>query len=314
MRQIVRILIAALSFLAASCTHKELCYDHTHTREINVVFDWSKAPGAEPKSMSLYLFPENGGDPIRHEFTDRNGGRIRIVTGRYKAIFLNSDRRDITIHNGHDYDLFCITTKDAGSTNALGAYGVSLKSLPKTRQSENERWVRMPEEIWSGSLEDILITSHEQTITLTPQPHIRNYHVDIRNISNLKWIKGMSASLTSMSGGHHPSSGQESSELVTIPFETSYNINEGQATGRLTTFGHCPEYPVTHQLIIYAILADDSKWYHTYDVTSQIHDAEDPFNIYITIDELPFPKPVVNGGGFKPSVGEWKHIEINIKM
>lgn len=314
MRRLTLIFAALLAILTTSCRHKELCYDHSHTRDINVVFDWCNAPDAAPKSMSLYLFPEDGSKPLRYEFTDRNGGRIRVVAGRYKAICLNSDTRNVTIHNNHDYELFCISTKDEYAISGMGKTDIGVKSLPKAKGAEEERWVRSPEEMWSGCHENLLIEHHDQTITLTPLPHIRNCYVEIRNAANLQWTNGMSASLSGMAGGHHPSCRKESEELVTIAFETRYDPNGNTVTGGFTTFGHCPEEDGTHKLTVYAILADDSKWYYTYNVTQQIHEAEDPYNIYIFLDDLPLPKPVVNGGGFKPTVGEWKEIEINISM
>ena len=79
-------LFAALVF--ASCEHKELCYNHSHTIDIEVVFDWTQAPEASPASMSLYLFPE-AGVPIRNEFTEPAGGEIRATNGRYDALCLN---------------------------------------------------------------------------------------------------------------------------------------------------------------------------------------------------------------------------------
>lgn len=314
MRRLISLLVAVLPLMAVSCTHKELCYDHTHTREIKVVFDWNKAPDASPKSMSLYLFPEDGSAPLRYEFTDRNGGEIRVVAGRYKAICLNSDTKSISILDQHDYDRFCITTKDASSLSGLGMSQINVKALPKAEGAENERWVASPEHVWSGCLDDLFIEEHGQTITFEPEPHIKNCNVEIRNVENLRWINAMSASLSTMAGGYHPSQRQESAEQVTIPFETLYDVSAGTVKGSFTTFGHCPEEDAVHQLVIYVVLADDSKWYYTFDVTEQIHSAEDMFNIYIVLDELPIPKPVVNGGGFKPSVGEWNEMDIYIKM
>ena len=65
---------------------------------------------------------------------------------------------------------------------------------------------------------------------------------------------------------------------------------------------------------MYAVLADDSKWYYTYDVTDQIHNAPDPRNVHIVLDGLPLPKPIVNGGGFKPTVKEWQTVDVDIQM
>ncbi len=314
MKRLTFILAALLCLFATSCTHKKLCYDHTHTRDINVVFDWNKALDANPRSMSLYLFPEDGGKPLRYEFTNKHGGTIRVVAGHYRAIFLNSDTRNIIIQNEDDFDAFCISTKEIYTVSGLTSNKTSVSTLPKAKGSDEERWVYSPEQVWSGAHDDLLITDDNQTITLTPEGHIRNCHVKITNAENLQWISGISASLSSMAGGHHPSCKMESTELVTIPFETRYTPKEQTVTGQFTVFGCCPANEVTHNLIIYAVLADDSKWYYTYDVTQQIHEAEDPFNIYIALNELPLPKPVSDGGGFKPSVGEWKEIEINISM
>ena len=78
--------------LLSSCEHKDLCYDHPHRQNVEVMFDWSADPEANPATMSLYLYPENGGDPIRYEFTDKNGGNISVAAGTYKAICVNSDK------------------------------------------------------------------------------------------------------------------------------------------------------------------------------------------------------------------------------
>ena len=78
--------------LLSSCEHKDLCYDHPHRQNVEVMFDWSADPEANPATMSLYLYPEEGGDPIRYEFTDKNGGNISVAAGTYRAICVNSDK------------------------------------------------------------------------------------------------------------------------------------------------------------------------------------------------------------------------------
>ena len=58
---VVKISVAAAIMLAASCRHKDLCYDHTHMVDLRVDFDWSLAPSAQPSTMVLCLFPTDGG-------------------------------------------------------------------------------------------------------------------------------------------------------------------------------------------------------------------------------------------------------------
>lgn len=89
MKKLFIYLFAALA--VASCEHKDLCYDHSHTIDVEVVFDWRNASEAAPESMSLYLFPTNGGEALRYEFTDCGGGTIRVPVGNYGALCLNSD-------------------------------------------------------------------------------------------------------------------------------------------------------------------------------------------------------------------------------
>lgn len=50
MKKLFIYLFAALA--VASCEHKDLCYDHSHTIDVEVVFDWRNASEAAPESMS----------------------------------------------------------------------------------------------------------------------------------------------------------------------------------------------------------------------------------------------------------------------
>lgn len=95
MKKLFIYLFAALA--VASCEHKDLCYDHSHTIDVEVVFDWRNASEAAPESMSLYLFPTNGGEALRYEFTDCGGGTIRVPVGNYGALCLNSDTENVTL-------------------------------------------------------------------------------------------------------------------------------------------------------------------------------------------------------------------------
>lgn len=314
MRRLTLIFAALLAILTTSCRHKELCYDHSHITEVDVRFIWNEELTTEPKSISVYFFPKDGGAPLRFEFTDCNGGRIRLERGRYSAICMNSDTRNIRIRNLSDFDTFCISTKDATSLFGISKYGITPNDVPKAKNTEDERFALSPETIWSGSLTDINIVEQGNIVTFHPERRTATFTVEIRNVQNLKWVNGVSGTIASMSGGHNAGRCCLSEERVTIPFEAVMHREESMITGGFESFGHCPTENLTHNLIIYAVLADQSQWYYTFDVTDQIHNAIDPYNIHILLEDLPFPKPVVNGGGFKPSVDEWNSVEINIQM
>ena len=122
--------------------------------------------------------------------------------------------------------------------------------------------------------------------------------------------RGISGSLSSLAGGLLPGVGCDAicEECVTIPFDAAVSADKTLVTGSLLAFGHCPSVQNRHRLTVYAVLADQSRWYYTYDVTDQIHSAPNQRDVHIVLDGLPLPKPIVNGGGFQPTVDEWQEV------
>ena len=316
-RKIFRFILASLILLfACSCTHKELCYNHPHITNVNVDFNWTEEPEKVPESMSVYFFKEGSeSEPLRFEFTEPTGGRIRLTPGVYHAVSVNSDERNHAVKDTYDYDSFCVTTKDASSVAGLSKFGVAPKDLPRAKSAEQERMAVEPNNVWYANARDISVPDGEDHyVTLDIKSQLVTYNIYVKNAANLKWVYGISASMSGLAGGIHLGSGQLSDERVTIPFVARWNRDDSTVTGSFTSFGHCPTDTNKHYLKIYAVLADDSYWDFTYDVTDQVHNAPAGNLITIELDGLPIPKPVANGGGFKPTVGDWNSVEIELTM
>lgn len=315
----LRILLAATVIASSSsCEHKDLCMDHTHTVSLNVIFDWRNAPDAAPASMALYLYSELGGEPLRYDFTDRRGGVIRVPFGRYSALCLNSDTENVTYRNTDQKTTFEVSSRTTDLLSGLSALGVRSDGVPRADGTETERVALPPDELWSDCTEGIELkqTAAAQTIVLYPELSVCRYTVEIRNAENLKYVSGISGSLSSLAGGLLPGVGCDAicEECVTIPFDAAVSADKTLVTGSLLAFGHCPSVQNRHQLTIYAVLADQSRWYYTYDVTDQIHSAPNQRDVHIVLDGLPLPKPIVNGGGFQPDVDDWQSVNVDIEM
>lgn len=308
--------IAAAAVLAAlaSCEHKELCYDHPHTIDVKVLFDWRNAPGASPASMALYLFPEDGGEALRYDFTDREGGYIRLPSGTYEAICLNSDTENITYRNTESRETFEVTTRTTTLLSNLAVLGVRSESAPRAEGTEEERIALASDTLWTDRAGHIELNTTELTITLYPALSVYTYTVEITGGENLAYVSGISGALSGMAGGLSAGISAMTEERVTVPFDAAVSADNAVVTGRLTVFGHCPTERNTHLLTLYAVLSDGSKWYYTYDVTDQIHAAQGQREVHIALDGLPVPKPIINGGGFQPSVDEWQDMDIPIEM
>ena len=296
-----------------SCEHKELCYDHMHSLlHLQVVFDWSQAPEASPASMSLYLFPADGGKSIRNEFTDPAGGDVRTTEGRYDALCLNSDAEGIRYRNTEKWETFEITTETTTMLPEFSSLGFRSDEAPRALGAENERVAAPPRMVWSDRRTGVDVSAAEHRLTLSPSAAVGRCTVEIRHAENLAHVQELSASLSGMAGGFLVGAGKASAERVTIPFEMTKS-DATTLTGSLQTFGHCPAGHTAHTLIVYALLADGRKWYYTYDVTEQIHTAPDQHDIRILLDGLPLPE-AAGSGGFRPTVESWRDVYIDIEM
>ena len=259
---------AMLLPLLTACEHKDLCYDHPHSASVEVVFDWVNAPDANPATMSLYLYPEDGSEPMRYEFTDRAGGTIAVPVGVYDAICVNSDKETHRIQNKERQETFEVTT---GNTRSLrGTLSTRSETAPLARGAEEERSVMEPEVLWSDHAEglEVRLEAGVQRLVLTPEFRVKLCSVEIRNVENLRHVAALSASVTGMSGGWLPGIDCLTDEKVTIPFEVHANEEKTTLTGSLTFFGHCPKEAGEHKLMIYALMSDGNTYYYEEDVTS----------------------------------------------
>ena len=98
--------LATLFLLTEGCVHKDLNED-AHTTiadQVEVIFDWSKTPAKEAKTMILYLYsPEHG--MMDYRFNNPDGGIIRTYAGRHTAVcHSNDDPYGHHIRNQHSND------------------------------------------------------------------------------------------------------------------------------------------------------------------------------------------------------------------
>lgn len=310
--------VAMAAFLTAvtSCEHKDLCYEHPHPAEIKVVFDWHKAPGAIPESMCAYLLPVSGEEPLRYDFANRTGGTIRSRQGDYRAFCLNGDAEGVFFREEGSFEL---TTGNATVVSGFMSLGTRA---PRARGTAEERVALPPDTLWCAPLEeDIHLTGRGNTIVFYPELSVCTYTVVIRNVKNLKYVTELSGTLSGLAGGLHAERNEVSGERVTVPFPLPFpeeRSETGAIEGSFLTFGHRPgashEDTHKHTVMIYAMLLDGTRWYYEKDVTDQIPTDKNPRRVRIVIDELPLPKPIVNGGGFQPEVDKWQQVDIELDM
>ena len=307
--------VVLVSLAASSCRHKELCYEHPHTVEVTVVFDWENAEGADPASMAMFLFPTDGeSESLRYDFANSTGGTVKIPVGTYEAMCVNSDNDDISFSGTEHKETFVMSTQTITIGSKMS--DMKVRSVPDTK-SGDARVADTPEMLWTDNLDEMTFTKGEQgrVITFYPDTALCSYSVEIRNAENLEYVQGMCGSLTSMAGGMNPYLDEITDEKVTLPFATTLYKDKKEVWSWFYTFGHglSRRDERTHKLTIYAVMDNGQKLTVPYDVTDQIHYASDPRHVHIVIDKLPLPHVAIDGG-WDPDVDEWDEVYIDLPM
>lgn len=336
-RNIFYLLCLVATFFFTSCEHKELCYNHPHTKRIRVEFDWRDAPQASPQGMCVFFYPTSDEDRIpkrRFDFSGKNGGEIEIELGTYRVICYNNDTEAVQFRGISSFDTHEAYTREGNIFETI--YGSGANFTPSAKGEETERVVICPDMTWGCSISYVTISENginylsfpesekealltkapiadEYVLTLYPHETLCTYTYEIRNVKNLKYTTQMCGSLSGMAPSMLLGNEELTSECVTIPFEASAD-RQSTITGRFLTFGHNENNTKTHYMLLYVWFTDGSKYYYTFDITSQIHSAPDKRRVHIIIDELNLPQPITNGNGFKPSVDDWYVVEGDIIM
>jgi len=315
-------LILLASALFSSCEYKELCYDHNHWAEITISFDWSKATSADVKNMTVlfYNLATPDAEPVRYDFAGSEGGTARLDPGTYRVVVYNKDTETILFRHYNSADSLEAYTRQSSieESSQIGRWG-----MPRAPGTENEPVILEPDPFYAAASAEVTLEQNDRdrTIVITPEYRYTTLSISINNVPNLQYTGQFGGTLSGLAAARQVVSGELSSATASQAFPARV-VNDSTLQMEFRIFGHCPHLldgvANTHLLTIYAVLADNSQWYYTIDITQKFHDAvidEQTEHIDITIDEgIPIPKPIVNGSGFQPTIDGWQSIEIEVGM
>lgn len=139
-------MIAALMpvMMLTSCRHKDLYFPEPQaTSRLQIVFDWRNAPDADPESMAAYMYDQDGLNPLRFIFDNKNGGEIKAPNGVHHLLFMNADNTSWVCLRGNE-------TVDEMELYTLDAEVLRLRDCRRPRCPEHviqrlSVWPRLPE-------------------------------------------------------------------------------------------------------------------------------------------------------------------------
>lgn len=307
-------------FAAAACQHKDLCYDHPHQSGLEVNIDWTKAPDADVETMELFLFPAEGGKAIHHTFQNRDGGRLTVPQGTYRAI-CTSTGRGANRFSGLEtsFEEFAVSTRTVGDAEAYYALKSELSdNVPKADQAEAENTIVEPDMLYSGRLGGGIEVRDRQVgkITFYPEQKTPRYTIIVKNISNLQNTKDCMASISSLSNGFFLGADSPESGKAIQAIQMS-RTDDSTVQGDMTFFGHCNETLARHYISLYFILLDGTGVYYSSDITEKFNDPaiKGRMKATIVLDlGIEIPKPITNGSGFQPTLDGWRNESIEVSM
>ena len=311
-------------FLLSSCKMDmtELCDDHTHTTNMQVTFDWQLSPEATAKGMAVYFYnlDKPGNDPIRYDFAGMEGGTLKLTPGTWQAIAFNNDTETILLRGTESIHTMEAYTRQSSIEEGTLLTRASGERWPTTR-GENQTVILEPDQLWCAVSEPFTLGIDEEprTISFKPESRISEISITIRNVPNLQYTSQFGGSITDLAPSIFLASGRQGAGRVTQAFTIDV-IDSNTLRMHFHTFGLVPQIEETgeqptNQLTIYAILADGTEWSYTEDVTGQLYNQEEQtenLSINIELEDLPVPKPIINGSGFQPTIDDWEGTDIDV--
>lgn len=305
-------LIVALMTATCGCEERPLCYDHSHKSPVNIEFDWSLAPEAEPSTMVVWFFPVDGSAGHRYEIIgDGRSSRagfntsLNVPEGTYRMVCHNGNT-DNNIERGHTLSGYEITTYE---DNVLSGLSNRADNAPRPDDTESQ-----PVRAQASTL---YAHTHEQTITIvanapkpyyvcfTPREVTYRCNVRITGVENLQPGLEASAIITGAAECWHAETQEPGGTLVTVPFPLAH-CGSDCLTGTVILFGYNePPADFYHKLRVYT----SYKYYYDFDITDQIHDAPDPYNIDVKVAGIKLPDNPAGGTGMAPGVSDWEDAE-----
>jgi len=323
MKQLKYISLLICMLLLSACEYKELCYDHNHYIDVPVAFDWQKSQQANVKGMTVLFYdmtpatndsPPRCTEPIRYDLVGMKGDTIRLLPGTYRAIAYNNDTETILLRGTES-----IATIEAYTRISTIEEGTNFtrteQGMPRAVNSENEPVILEPEMLWCATSHtfSLNIDDAPHSISMQPEPRVHETIITINNVSNLQHISQLGGALTGMSSSVFLESGQLGTGVATEAFDIDI-IDATTLQMRFMAFGNSP---TSHQLTIYTILDDGTKWYYTEDITNLINNPtedSDDSKVDIQLENLPIPDPIDEESGFHPQIDNWQEININVTM
>ena len=330
MRRLVSIFALIAALVITSCTHKELCYNHSehaHRFHIRVIadyrLDWEEKGSTDwqnnwpdhfisydllrpnyPKGLRVVNYSPNGNYNIHN--IPASGGTITLYEGENDILFYNNDT---------EYIVF--SRQDNGAYTRATTRTVTRATYSGNSFGElNENTVNAPDMLFANYRESYVPEKVLEPIDypITLQPLVFTYKIRYEFAEGLKYVALARGALSGMAQSVQMNTGETSEDTATILYDC--DMTEYGARALVNSFG-APGYPNAnyptrankHALNLEVMLRNGNMVTFEYDVSNQV--AAQPHGGVIVIKGIVIKEEdgVQGSGAFDVEVKDWGDYE-----
>lgn len=331
MRKTVRVILflpfylLALLLFISSCEHKELWRENYDTYRVNVAYDWSGITSHDmPSAMRVLFYPlddDERTEPYIFDFVGHDGGTVSLPAGHYNVVSFNHDTDNIIINGTDNSDTMAALTQRMSANSSSVNIPDSL--LPQDAPLyDSPQWFcrAYKSEVYVEPTAETLTTRSgsvgSQTVTLAPEWAVYKINYTIKGVNGLKYVTHAEGYLSGMASQLGVMSNKPGGMSCMVPFTATASEADSLMHGTVFVWGTMSAE--THNFGIF-IWGQDKNYYTVADVSSQLATLSDSegsrtneINITVTVDVSFSPKS--NGGGFSPTVDDYKEIHTTIPI
>ena len=343
MRRYIYIVATLLMFV--SCNHYDLCFHHPHTARARINVDWSKFDKETPTGMTVMIYPESTGNPIRLLSNNIN----------YVLADLEADNYSTLVYNQSDNEYATVQFVGMNSYTTATVMAKAYESRWYKSRSESEIIALQPEwvatDAKTGAVvtpEMVRITGEESFASITQKGELKsefviathtprniihtvNVKVHLDGVYNLRSAR---ASLSGMAEGYNFSTAESSLSKVTHLQESwtlvtdKIDPTKGYITAKIRCFGlpfdHSAK-PEDNDFVLSLLLVDDTTIidfpFKVGDRLKKVYNEDGEYALELSLElwadkPLPDVKPSDSGeSGFKATIDDWgeeEKVDINI--
>lgn len=303
MRKTISYIVLVFVATLVSCEHKELCYDHPHYNEVNVIIHWENDKDMPAQGMRTHLGLEQGNYKVGLTDMPSCGAKINIPPqNSYRALCYDyMGGGSIYFKNEEDFEQTEIYTNEATRASYSKLY-------------PDEKLIHQPENFFMDQVErfDVVRPPRINELHFYPTNRVERYTFEIRNVRGVERISAFAGACSGISRSYFLSKESISDEPYTVLlYEAKPMKDKNTIEGEFLIFGHCRNLKIAHNFTMEVAFAPDGYRYKTWNVTDQMHNGSH----HLIMDwDMDIPITPGTGTDMEVDVIPWDEVWIPIDM